>query len=696
MGRVYKARDTRLDRLVAIKIALERFSERTEREARHIAALNHPNICTLHDVGPDYLVMEYIDGAPLQGPLPPERARAAALEIAAALEAAHARGIVHRDLKPGNILVTAAGIKLLDFGLAKASLHAAASESSATVTQTATGTVAGTAAYMSPEQAAGQPADARSDIFAFGAVLYEVLTGTRAFRGESFLTTIGAVLHQEPPAFGAPPDLERIVRRCLRKNPADRFQSAADLRHALENANVHDSLPSIAVLPFANMSGDNEQEYFSDGLTEEILNALAQIAGLKVIARTSSFAFKGQNRDVRVIAAELGVTNVLEGSVRRAGDRVRVNAQLIAAADGSHLWSQRYDQQIADVFAVQDEIAQAIATALQGRLAGERAKPRYTPKLPAYELYLKAMQHFGKFTRESAVRCKQCLDQTLALDPRFAPAHAMLGDCYLEHAVYSSMPAREALPLARSAARRAIELDPSLPEPHAVLARVAAFLDYDWDEAEREFRLTLAREPVTPAIRMLYAHTLLLGKGPRPEYAEQLESALQADPINRLSRFTLGLFHHVAGNFSEAARHFRQVLDLDPHFIPASYWLVRNLVAEGAISEALELAESLLTVAPENPEVVGGLAGLLKRVGQEDRAADLLRNLGDGSAYGAPIGFLSYHYLLGEPERSLQWMQRAIEQHQFLLFLYVRTPLAKPLLSAPGWAGLARTVHLTF
>jgi serine/threonine protein kinase len=368
MGEVYRARDSRLNRDVAIKVSQERFSERFRREARAIASLNHPNICALYDVGPNYLVMEYIEGAPLRGPLPAESALVVALQIVAALAAAHAKGITHRDIKPGNILVAVnpgqqPRVTLLDFGLAKVEDEGAPC-AGPTITQTQPGTVIGTAAYMSPEQASGQTADARSDIFSFGAVLYELLTGRRAFDGGTWVATIAAFLHQEPEPFEAPPDLERAVSRCLRKSPAARFQTAAELKAALEAIDVAAGRqPSIAELPFANMSGDKEQEYFSDGLAEEILNALAQIPGLKVIARTSSFAFKGQNMDVRRIAAELGVTNILEGSVRKAGDRVRVTAQLIAATDGSHVWSQRYDRLLADVFAIQDELAEAIATA---------------------------------------------------------------------------------------------------------------------------------------------------------------------------------------------------------------------------------------------------------------------------------------------------------------------------------------------
>ena len=414
MGEVYRARDTRLDRIVAIKQLTPEHRERFEREARAIAALNHPHICQVYDVGPDYLVLEYLEGEPLRGPLPADEVVRVAMQIAGALQAAHERGVLHRDLKPANIMLTPGGTaKLLDFGVAKQL------ERAPDATETLPGTLLGTPAYMSPEQIGGQPLDARSDVFSFGAVLYEVLSGRRPFAGETTSQVIAAILRDEPPPLAAPPALDAVVRRCLAKPPAARYQSMADVRAALEatSREAGTRLPSIAVLPFANLSGDKENEYFSDGLAEEIINALTHIPGLKVIARTSAFAFKDRNEDVRRIAQALGVTKVLEGSVRWSGDRIRVTAQLVSATDGTHVWSERYDRAMADVFAIQDDIAQAIATALRMKMAAKKASLRaYTPTLPAYDAFLRGRHLLFKFTPDSWARAKGWLERATELD----------------------------------------------------------------------------------------------------------------------------------------------------------------------------------------------------------------------------------------------------------------------------------------
>jgi TolB-like protein/predicted Ser/Thr protein kinase len=535
MGEVYRARDPRLKRDVAIKVCAAQFSERFEREAQTIAALNHPNICQIYDVGPNYLVMEFIEGAPLKGPLPLETGLKYATQIAGALEAAHTRNIVHRDLKPGNVLVTASGVKVLDFGLAKVTAAKNPDGATQPLALTEAGAIMGTAAYMSPEQAKGEEVDARSDIFSFGTVLYEMLSGYRAFTGGSSIETMSAILRDEPATLDAPGNVSGIVARCLRKLPADRFQTMNQVRTALEKASALavERAPSIAVLPFTNMGGDKEDEYFSDGLAEEIINFLAQIPGLKVTARTSAFTFKGKSVDVRKIADTLGVATILEGSVRRSGSRIRVTAQLINASDRYHLWSQRYDREMADLFDLQDEIAQAIASALQVKLS-ETSPPlhQYKPGLPAYEALLKARHYYTAFRPDLLSRMKECFEQAIALDPKSALAHCEYGFYFWNLAVMGALPADQALTLMRSQARKALDLDPSLSEAHAMLGVVAAFLEYDWKESERRFRLVMTRDPVPASARTWYAVSLLLTGRPK-EAVEQIGVALQGSAQSR-------------------------------------------------------------------------------------------------------------------------------------------------------------------
>src|SRR5580658_519745 len=488
MGEVYKATDTRLGRTVAVKLLASEFSERFEIEARAISAVNHPNICALYDIGTHdghgYLVLEYLEGKPLRGPLPADDALRVAVKIAAALEAAHRKGITHRDLKPANIMVAEDGsVKLLDFGLAKL-----AGDGSTDTTRTLAGSVMGTAAYMAPEQAQGKPLDARADIFSFGSVVYELIAGRRAFPGDSMALVLSSILRDDPAPLGsaAPPGLESILLRCLRKQASDRFQEMREVRVALEalraptqavsaqsilttRTETARAETSIAVLPFANLSADKENEYFSDGLAEEIINALTHVRGLKVTARTSAFAFRGENQDIRKIAETLNVRTILEGSVRRAGSRIRVSAQLVNAADGYHLWSERYDAEMADVFAVQDEIASAIASALKLKLSAELDNRRHVPTLPAFEALLKGRHYQFDGTREGIERSKEYFENAIALDPEYALAHAALASYFWSLAFNGLQPARDVMGLAHTEALKALDLDPSLPEALAAL-----------------------------------------------------------------------------------------------------------------------------------------------------------------------------------------------------------------------------------
>ena len=689
MGEVYKALDTRLGRTVAIKTLSSGHADRFRQEARAIAALSHPHICVLHDVGPDYLVMEYLEGKPLQGPVPLDEALRVAAEVVEALEAAHAKGILHRDLKPANILMTTGGTKLLDFGLAKIE-----ADSVDGVTGTIAGTVLGTAAYMSPEQAQGLPTDARSDVFSLGAVLYELLSGRRVFDRGSFLDTLNAVVREEPPPLESP--ASAVVRRCLAKQPAQRFQSMADVNAALrelraKKSGAAQSAPSIAVLPFANMSRDPDDEFFSDGLAEEIINALAQVPELKVIARTSAFAFKGKNEDIRRIAETLGVTHVLEGSVRRAGSRIRVTAQLIQAADGTHLWSQRYDREMSDIFAVQDEIAEAIAGALKLKLVP--AAERRMPKLAAYEAYLKYRSYQWQFTKEASQRSRECLEQALALDPEFALPYVGLADYNLALAAVGGIPPQEAMPRARELAARALELDPDLPEAHAMLGIVAGHFDYDWNEAGRRFALAVKREPLSAHLRSWYDTFWLLATGRTEEARRQGARVIEEDPLCQMWHLMHSQTLQACGFEDEAVAAVQRGLELDSTFWFGWARLGLLQAARGQHADALACAGKAFAIAPWSPYAMGLMAGALANAGQIDKAEPLLDSM-NGQSSGGEIASFVYYLSRGEIDRALEAGLQATSQ-RFPAFIPVWCRAFEPRLrQSPAWPDVLKAMNL--
>jgi TolB-like protein/Tfp pilus assembly protein PilF len=708
MGEVYKAADTRLGRIVAVKLLASEFSERFETEARAISAVNHPNICALYDIGTHegrgYLVLEYLEGQPLHGPLPADDALRVAVQIAAALEAAHRKGITHRDLKPANIMIADDGsVKLLDFGLAKL-----AGISATDITRTLAGTVIGTAAYMAPEQAEGKPLDARSDIFSLGTVVYELITGRRAFPGDSMASVLSAVLRDDPAPLGsaASPGLELIVTRCLRKHPADRFQDMQEVRVALDAlrtptrvipAHVARAESSIAVLPFANLSADKENEYFSDGLAEEIINALTRVRGLKVTARTSAFAFREEKQDIRKIAEMLNVRTVLEGSVRRAGSRIRVTVQLINAADGYHLWSERYDAEMADVFAVQDEIATAIAGALKLKLSDELAENRrHTPDLPAYEALLKGRHYQFDGTPDGLKRSRGYFEKAISLDPEYAMARAALASYFWSLAFNGLQPAREVMGEARDSALKALELDPSLPEALAAMGVGAATFDYDWKASERWFQRALAGDSVNAGVRWCHAFYHLMPLGRLNEAVKELERAVEQDPLNFGMRVALINGLHAAGLDQRAIMEARHALEVDKSRWSAHMALARIYSYRGQLPEALASAEKAHQLASWNVRVVALFAGILIQSGEHNRAEELVEKLRaeSGDGYGTPMALAVFHSICGDVDAAADWFERAIEQRDPSVVGYLRTPLMKTLQSSSRWPALAKQMNL--
>jgi serine/threonine protein kinase/tetratricopeptide (TPR) repeat protein len=729
MGEVYRARDARLDRTVAIKVLPEHLAEnadalaRFEREAKVVAALSHPNILAIHDFGRSgnvsYAVTELLDGKTLrdrlgESAIPPRKAIDYAQQVARGLAAAHERGIVHRDLKPENLFLTRDGlVKILDFGLATGTASAltepSGTQAPTTPGATEPGVILGTVGYMSPEQVRGKPVDHRSDVFAFGAILYEMVTGRRAFQKESPVETMMAILQEDPPAARAsgrpiPAEIEGVIAHCLEKSPEERFQSARDLAFALQVAEreaesgsgsqVRYGQPpeaSVAVLPFRNMSPDREAEYFSDGVTEEIINALTHIEALRVAARTSSFAFKGKDTDVRRIGQELGVKTVLEGSVRQAGQRLRITAQLVDVSTGYHLWSERYDREMQDVFDVQDEISRAIAGALKVRLLPSQEESLVTPgtrDIEAYNRYLKGRYFFNQRASKKAV---EEFEAAIARDPRFAEAYTGLANSYCIFGFYGGIQTLEAFAKARAAATRAQELEPDSAEVHLALGIIEHYFGWDLEHEERHFRRSIELAPQSAAGYSWLA--LELSLSPRTDEALEIgRRAVELEPLSANMHVNVAWPYFFAGRYEEAMDGFRRAVHVDPGAVYALWALGMACQAGGRHEEGIAVLEKLVGVTGrEMPWALALLGGSFAAAGRRDDARDLLAELESRSAreYVPPLHVAFVQAPLGQTEATLALLRRGLEERNALFWAWSRSsPVFDPLRPDPRFQAI--------
>jgi TolB-like protein len=656
MGEVYRARDPHLARDVAVKIVPRSLSdvprlERFRREALTIAALAHPNIVTVFDVGVDdpvFLVTELLGGETLRqrlqrGPLPSSDALVVLLQILSGLEAAHNLGIVHRDLKPENVFLTETGaVKILDFGLAKTLAMDTGGDAGATVTHlpTVDGAVLGTVGYMAPEQVRGLPVDHRADIFSAGVLLYEMLSGSRPFRGISAADTVAAVLHQQAPplAAGDPSPFEHVIHRCLTKDPPDRYQSVADLRRDLEDAGGRIDKAaqehSIAVLPFTNLSGDPENQYFGDGLAEDLINALTQLPGVHVASRTSSFRFGGREGDVAEIGRTLRVATVLEGSVRRAGERLRVTAQLISVANGYHLWSQRYDRQVADVFDIQDDIVRAIVESLAPALSGDSRTTvrRPTDNLEAYELYLKGRHYLNQRQPSTLRTAIQCFEQVIALDPEYALAYCGLADSYAIYRVYGWFPFDATQPRAFDAVTRAVQLAPTMSEVNFSRALYTFYFEPDWRAARPYLEHALQASPRNASARG-YSGVINAIDGNEDAAIADVAAAQELEPLSALIRFLVTVTFNILGKFTEAEDTARSALLLDPDSLVARWALAAALCGLHRTSEAVTVAAAAVSRS-RAPFSIGVLSLAYGFDGRADDVAQLRAELIERASRG--------------------------------------------------------------
>jgi serine/threonine-protein kinase len=736
MGEVYRARDTKLKRDVALKVLPEAFAQdpnrlaRFQREAELLATLNHPNIAAIFSIeeagGVRFMTMELVEGCTLdpmisRGAVSMAQFFDIAIALADALSAAHRKHIIHRDLKPSNVMMADDGrVKVLDLGLAQAvDPDPVRPEDAVThLGLTQAGIIVGTMPYMSPEQIEAKPLDHRTDLFSLGVILYELVTGERPFRGDSSPALMSSILKDHPKPVGerrpdVPGAVSRLIDRCLEKHRRDRIQTATEIlaelkaqRRAWESGAawaVRPAAPdiaprpvervaSIAVLPFTDMSAAKDQDWFCDGMAEEILNALTPLKGLRVAARTSAFSFKGKSDDLRTIGEKLNVTTVLEGSVRRAGDRVRITVRLSDVANGFQLWSERYDRELKDIFDVQDEIAKAIAERLRVTLAGgkeDRLVEQGTTNVEAYQLYLKGHALLGR-RGTSIPAALDLFRKAVEIDPNYSLAWAGFADACSGLAITGSMSGTESKPQAMAAATRSIELDPTSAAGHAALACATLLLENNRTMAKQEFERALELRPSYVLGRSWYAcFYLQWARGDLEQGIAEARRALDSDPLSSYAGMILACCLCTAGRLDEAIETARRAVQHDPESFVARWALGVSLRTAGRFEEAVSTLETAAGMSGRHSRALSSLAGVFGQWGKRSEASALHRELMDRASRAYVP--LTYLFLTaeasGQHEEAMALARRAWDAREPTFILHARYwPEFRALHSDPSFA----------